>query len=43
MLIGIDLICPVERYENTSKKRLETVCFYEWYWDRLSISKGEYL
>ena len=27
--LGIDLVCPVERYENTSKKRLELVCFYE--------------
>jgi len=28
-VLGIDLICPVERYENTPKKRLELVCFYE--------------
>jgi hypothetical protein len=27
--LGIDLVCPVERYENTSKERLELVCFYE--------------
>jgi hypothetical protein len=27
--LGIDLVCPVERYESTSKKRLEIVCFYE--------------
>jgi len=27
--LGIDLICPVKRYESTSKKRLELVCFYE--------------
>ncbi len=27
--LGIDLICPVERYKSTSKKRLELVCFYE--------------
>ena len=27
--LGIDLVCPVERYESTSKKRLEFVCFYE--------------
>ena len=26
--LGIDLVCPVERYESTSKKRLELVCFY---------------
>jgi hypothetical protein len=24
-VLGIDLICPVERYENTPKKRLELV------------------
>ena len=23
------MVCPVERYESTSKKRLELVCFYE--------------
>jgi hypothetical protein len=28
-VLRIDLVCPVERYENTSKKRLELVCFYE--------------
>ncbi len=28
-VLGIDLVCPVERYENTSKKRLELVCFYQ--------------
>ncbi len=28
-ILGIDLVCPVERYESTSKKRLELVCFYE--------------
>jgi hypothetical protein len=27
--LGIDLVCPVEKYENTSKKRLELVCFYQ--------------
>jgi hypothetical protein len=27
--LGIDLVCPVERYESTSKKRLEIVCFYQ--------------
>jgi hypothetical protein len=27
-VLGIDLVCPVERYESTSKKRLELVCFY---------------
>ena len=27
--LGIDLVCPVERYKNTSKKRLELVCFYQ--------------
>ena len=25
----MDLVCPVERYKNTSKKRLELVCFYQ--------------
>ena len=28
-ILGIDLVCPVERYESTSKKRLELVCFYQ--------------
>ena len=28
-ILGMDLVCPVERYKNTSKKRLELVCFYE--------------
>ncbi len=28
-VLGIDLVCPVERYENTPKERLEVVCFYE--------------
>ncbi|HEY6534502.1 MAG TPA: transposase [Candidatus Nitrosocosmicus sp.] len=28
-VLGIDLVCPVERYKSTSKKRLEIVCFYE--------------
>ncbi len=27
-VLGIDLICPVERYENTPKKRLDLICFY---------------
>ena len=27
--LGIDLVCPLERYESTSKKRLELVCFYQ--------------
>ena len=27
--LGIDLVCLLERYESTSKKRLEFVCFYE--------------
>ncbi len=27
--LGIDLVCPLERYESTCKKRLEFVCFYE--------------
>ncbi len=28
-VLGIDLVCPVERYENTPKKRLEIICFYQ--------------
>jgi hypothetical protein len=28
-LLGIDLVCPVERYESMPKKRLEIVCFYQ--------------
>ncbi|HXT84659.1 MAG TPA: transposase [Verrucomicrobiae bacterium] len=29
-ILEIDLLCPpVERYESTSKKRLELVCFYQ--------------
>ncbi|HEY6536510.1 MAG TPA: transposase, partial [Candidatus Nitrosocosmicus sp.] len=28
-VLGIELVCPVERYKSTSKKRLELVCFYE--------------
>ncbi len=28
-VLGIDLVCPVERYESTSKKRLELICFYQ--------------
>ena len=27
--LGMDLVCPAERYESTSKKRLELVCFYK--------------
>ena len=27
--LGIDLVCPIERYKSSSKKRLELVCFYE--------------
>ncbi len=28
-VLGIDLVCPVERYESTPKKRLDLVCFYK--------------
>jgi hypothetical protein len=28
-ILGIDLVCPVERYKSTSKKRLDLVCFYQ--------------
>jgi hypothetical protein len=27
--LGMDLVCPVERHKNNSKKRLEIVCFYQ--------------
>ncbi len=27
--LGIDLVCPVKRYKNTPKERLELVCFYQ--------------
>ena len=27
--LGINLICPVERYKSTSKERLQFVCFYQ--------------
>ena len=27
--LGIDLVCPVERYKNTPKYRLDIVCFYQ--------------
>ncbi len=27
--LGINPVCPVERYKNTSKKRLEFVCLYQ--------------
>ncbi len=27
--LGLDLVCPLERYENTSKNRLDLVCFYQ--------------
>lgn len=28
-VLGLDIVCPIERYENTSKERLELVCFYK--------------
>ena len=28
-VLGIDLVCPIERYKSTSKKRLEIVCLYQ--------------
>ncbi len=28
-VLGIDLVCPVERYESNPKERLELVCFYQ--------------
>ncbi len=27
--LGIDLVCPVERYKSTPKERLDLVCFYQ--------------
>jgi hypothetical protein len=27
--LGIDLVCPVERYKSTPKERLDLVCFYK--------------
>ena len=27
--LGIGLVCPVERYKNTPKYRLDIVCFYQ--------------
>ncbi len=27
--LGLDMVCPVERYESTHKKRLDLICFYE--------------
>ncbi len=41
-VLEIDLLCPVERYKNTSKKRLEIVCFYQSVLVRLSTAEGEY-
>jgi hypothetical protein len=28
-VLGINLVCPVERYKSNPKERLELVCFYE--------------
>ncbi len=28
-VLGIDLVYPLQRYENTPKKRLGLVCFYQ--------------
>jgi hypothetical protein len=28
-VLGIDLVCPVERYKSTYKERLDLVCFYD--------------
>jgi hypothetical protein len=35
-ILGIDLVCPVERYEITPKERFERVCFYQ-------LSLGQYI
>jgi hypothetical protein len=38
-VFGIDLICPVKRYGNTLKKRLELVCFYQSAWGQAIYSQ----
>jgi hypothetical protein len=40
--LRIDLICPVDRCNSSSKKRLERACFYESSLGRLSITEEEY-
>jgi hypothetical protein len=43
-VLGIDLVCPVERYENTpTKERLELVCFYQSTLGQAIYSHREYL
>jgi DDE family transposase len=39
--LGMDLVCPVERYKSTSRKRLELVCFYQPGLDSPSSATGE--
>ncbi len=42
--LGIDLVCPVvERYKVLLKRGLSWYVFMNRHWDRLSISKEEYL
>ena len=41
-VLGIDLVCPVERYESTPKKRLESYVFINRHWGRLSTAREEY-
>ena len=43
-VLGIDLVCPAERFKSTSKERLELVCFYQsilgqYIYNRRGISK----
>jgi hypothetical protein len=40
--LGIDMVCPIERYESTSKKRLELVYFINRHWDRPSTAREGY-
>ncbi len=37
--LGIGLVCPVERYESTSRKRLELVWFYQSVWGQAIYSQ----
>ena len=41
-VLGIDLVCPVDRYKSTSNERLDLVCFYESEMDRQSTAREEY-
>ncbi len=41
--LGIDLVCPIERYESIPKNGLRLYAFITRYWDRLSTAREEYL